>query len=223
MYGVMAVTNINIMKKLEEIAVDTDARLATMEQSLKKLNEAVYGNGGPGLKEKQREHEKRIGEIEARGSEPAREVAKALADRLAVLEQTHAVCPIVRINKAVTEIEKRHSEEDEIIQDEIEDREQEEDSARKFRWETLAVAAAPVLNLIFTLIQSFLIRRAALAALMSPSRKGPPGGLAALYAHCLPRALITNDLIGARDGGGVSGVGPARRRKIQPDFGSPVG
>jgi hypothetical protein len=152
----VSVTNLDIMKKLDEIAADTDARLATMEQSLKKLNEAVYGNGGPGLKEKQREHEKRIGEIEARGSEPARDVAKAIADRVAVLEQTHAVCPIVRIDKAVTEIEKRHSQEDEIIQDEIEDREQEEDSARKFRWETLAVAAALILNLIFTLVQGLL-------------------------------------------------------------------
>jgi hypothetical protein len=152
----VSVTNLDIMKKLDEIAVDTDARLATMEQSLKKLNEAVYGNGEPGLKEKQRDHEKRLADIEAKGPEPIREVTKAIADRVAVLEQTHAVCPIVRIDKAITEIEKRHEEEDEIIQDEIEDREQEEDSARKFRWETLALAVGLVLNLIISLIHNYL-------------------------------------------------------------------
>lgn len=150
------VTNQQLLDEIRESREDSNIRFQIMEQTLKKLNEAMYGNGEPGVKERLRAHEKRLVDIEVKGPEPVREATKTLADRLATLEQTHAVCPIMRLEKSVEDIEKRHGEEDKIIQDGIEDREQEEDAARKFRWETLALAIGLVLNLIISLVHNYL-------------------------------------------------------------------
>ena len=155
----MATTNTDIAKKLDELAVNFGAfsenvgiRLSILEEGQKRLIAATYGNGEPGIKEKIREHDKVITEIVGGGTKPVREIS----ERVKKLEETHAVCHIVRLEKSVEEIEKRHSKEDKIIEHVIEDKEQEQDAARKFRWETIAMAVGLILNLIFTLLHSYL-------------------------------------------------------------------
>jgi hypothetical protein len=142
----VSITNLDIMKKLEEIASDTDTRLATMEQSLKKLNEAVYGNGEPGIKERIREHEKVIAEITSGGTQPLR----AAVERIKRLEETHAVCPIVRIDRMVDDIEDRHRLEDEGKKVKEEDQKEARSEQRKFQWTLLMFIITTAVNLILT-------------------------------------------------------------------------
>jgi DNA repair ATPase RecN len=124
--------------KLDEIIDSMDRRFSGLEATVKELSKFLYGNGTPGVGEQLRDVNRRLGEIES-------------------FERS---CPVMNLVSEIDAVRKRHDLEDkveeEIVKEIKEDQEKEEDSARKFRWDTLALAVGLALNLIISLLHEFI-------------------------------------------------------------------
>jgi hypothetical protein len=125
-------------EKLDEIIDSMDTRFSGLETTVAELRKFLYGNGTPGVGEQLRDVNRRLGEI----------------------EKFEAACPVMHLVTEIDGVKKRHDLEDKVVEEieqEIkEDEEKEEDSARKFRWDTLALAVGLILNLIISLVHEFI-------------------------------------------------------------------
>lgn len=97
------VTNQDLATKLDTLTEVMNLRLGRVEKSLDKVNEAIYGNGEPGLKERVNAVEQATTIMVTEGSRPLKDISQ----RVALLENTHAVCPIVDVERAVIEMKAR--------------------------------------------------------------------------------------------------------------------
>lgn len=140
----MAITNQDIATKLDTLSETVNLRLGRIESNLEKLNAAVYGNGEPGLKEQVRSVGKIVDEFKTGGTPALRDVA----ERVKHIEETHAACPVIQLEKTIEDIEDRHAREDEAIKDAKEDRRAANNEGRKFRFALVVFVITTLVNIV---------------------------------------------------------------------------
>jgi len=145
-------TNAEIGRKLDLLAENfaahssnINARLTAIESQTSKLSEAMFGNGGPGVKEQIRRHTEIIETMNVKGGEKV----QAIEDDLDRMLTQHAGCNIGEVVEQVKEISKRHDEEDKTR---AEHKEESKETRRENRKWFLALGLSVATSIAITAI-----------------------------------------------------------------------
>ena len=117
-------------KDRNDLLTRLDERMAFVQSKVVRIEEAVYGNGKPGI-------------IQDIGS---------VAKRIEKVEQTERDCPIEEVRKYMANVQSRHEAEDEIEKKRQARREKETSEFIKFRWTLLATLVTSIVSFVANLI-----------------------------------------------------------------------
>lgn len=148
----IATSNAELAKKIDALAegivasnAALNTRLSAIEAQQSKVVEAIYGNGGPGIKETLRNHDTNIRTMMEVGGPKVQEIE----DDVKKLISTHAGCNIGEVSVQLGKIAERHDKEDEQRK---EHKEITLDNRRENRKWFMGLAAAAATSIIITLL-----------------------------------------------------------------------
>ncbi len=119
---------LKLILEIRDLAIRQDERQASMVVKVDRIEKAIFGNGGPGIKA-----------------------------RLEALEKDHkSMCPaVLTMADRVTEVERRHISEDAERNEGKQETKKEKDEFRKFKWGIASVFAATVIGILINLAVRF--------------------------------------------------------------------
>ena len=119
------------MEDQKDLLTRLDERMAFIQEKIVRIEEAVFGNGKPGIRQEVSEHSRRLTEI----------------------EHIEKGCPIFYVEDRLKEIQDRHNREDAVAKKEEETREKEMAEFRKFKWALLATIASTIVGILANFIK----------------------------------------------------------------------
>ena len=118
-------------REQNELLTRLDERMEIIQRKVGRIEEAVFGNGKPGIRQEVNEATRRINEIEL--------IEKA--------------CPIQDVREVLKTVQDRHVVEDDREKEKKARKDREASEFLKFRWLVLATLATTVINLLSGFIQ----------------------------------------------------------------------